>query len=185
MKRELLTIPISILLTGLASAAYGYTSYRSFSISDFLNTIDSSTMFLGVLFIVCFAFTNFALGKFFKDKDGNPNKAIAGIVGLAISLLIIYWVNRSGVQFDYYFYEIGLSESLVTTLISIVFPLLFIIIGVKYGWGVSFMITGLLLFITSFLSYEAYIAGIVGVVLFIIGVWLWNRRRKRKATGRP
>jgi len=179
MKKGVLVIASSLLLAGLTSAAYGYSTYNSFSLSDFLNTIDSTTMFLGVLFIVCFAFTNFALSKFFKDKEGNPNKAIAGVVGLAVSLLIVYWVNRSGFQFDYYFYEIGFSESLITTIASIAFPILFVFIGVKYGWGASLMITGLLIIVTGALSYEAYAAWIIGAILFFIGLWLWSLRRKR------
>jgi len=185
MKRGFLGILILISLTSLASAAYGYNSYNSFSISDFLSSIQPSTLILGVIFIICFAFINFALGKFFKDSQGNPNKAIAGIVSLAVSLLIVYWVNQSGFYFDFaYGGNIGISSGALWTIGSIAFPILFIIIGMKYGWGMPIMLTGLLLIVTAALSYQAYIGWVFGIILIIIGFVMWNRRRIRRASKR-
>lgn len=181
MKRGLLGILILLSLTSLTSAAYGYYNYSSFSLSDFFNTIQPSTLILGVIFIICFAFVNFALGKFFKDAQGNPNRAIAGIVSLAVSLLIVYWVNRSGFYFDFaYNGGIGISLGALWTIGSIAFPILFIIIGMKYGWGMPIMLSGILLIITSALSYQAYIGGIIGVILIIFGGYLWNKRRIKR-----
>ena len=84
---------LGIILINFVSAYYG--SYSNFSFSDFLNEVDSETMLLGVVFILSFALLNYSLSKFFKDKNGEPNRVIVGVVSFAISLLITWGVNKT------------------------------------------------------------------------------------------
>jgi len=89
-------ITAGILFLSVINLASAYGD----SLGDFLNTIESSTISLLVIFIVCFALLNFSLTKFFKKE-----RAIAGIIAFSISLLITYGVNRSDLEFEYQFYQ--------------------------------------------------------------------------------
>ncbi|HLD55142.1 MAG TPA: hypothetical protein VJB35_02670, partial [Candidatus Nanoarchaeia archaeon] len=76
-KREvLLGGMFSLFMLNFVSA---YSYYGRFSLSGFLDSLDSSTVILGVFFILFFLFTNFALMKFFK------NNALAGVGAFCVS----------------------------------------------------------------------------------------------------
>lgn len=168
---------------GFASAYYG--SFSSFSLSDMLSSIDSSTMLLGSVFIICFALIYFALGRFFKKADGTPNTTIAAVIGLVISLFIIYGINQSDMDVQNILFDIGVSESLTQTVAPfiLIFGAIFLIwrLGVDYFFlifGALFMIVG---FFTDWV-YERGMVAIIGIFLLLIGLWL-HRRRARAAAG--
>ena len=96
MKKSLLILVITLCLINLTNAYYG--SYSSFSFSDLLNSIDSSTMLLGAVFVLSFLFANWSLSKFFKG-----NRAFAGIAAFVVSLFITWGVNRTGLDFEGFF----------------------------------------------------------------------------------
>ncbi len=164
-------------------AAYG--SYSNFSIGDLLDSIDSSTMILGSLFIIFFAILNFALSRFFINKiTGLPNKGIAGTISLVMSILIIYGINKMGMDFEDFFYNIGFSEGILGIFLPII-----ILIGAIY-FIMKFKIRGFLLFFgISFLListltdwvYEKGLLTIIGVVMLLIGLLLWWRHKKKEA----
>lgn len=170
-RNKFLLLICSIFLIGFVSA---YGSYNAFSISNFLDEIGGDTIVLGAVFIISFAILNYALSRVFRD-----NKATSGIVSLAISLLIVYGINKAGYDFGNLFYNIGLPEGIV----SGIFPVLLIIgaalIVWKLSFGALFLISGiLLLFITVFteLIYENGIATIIGIFCTLIGIWLIKRK---------
>jgi len=170
-----LAIITGLFLISFASAYYG--SYSSFSLSNLLDSIDSSTMLLGVLFIVFFAFLNFSLLKIFKE-----NKATAGIVAFALSILITYGINKTGFDIEGLFYNIGFSEGFLATIIPLILLGGAIYLGIRFGFGIVLIGFGLLLGVVSFtnLIYEKGIGLLIGIILIIIGVYINKKFPKKK-----
>jgi len=122
MKKSLWIISLfAIILTKFASAQFG-TSER-LTLGDLLNMIDPTTMILGVVFVVSFALLFFSLSRVFRGE-----KAIAGIVSLAMSLLIAYGINKSGIDLENLVYDMGIT---LETL-HIIFPIFIIALVVIF-----------------------------------------------------
>lgn len=66
-------------------------------------------MFLGVMFIISFALIFMSLSRVLKDPYGRPNTTIAAVIALSISGLIIYSLNRTYIDVEYFFYKIYYS----------------------------------------------------------------------------
>ena len=157
----LLSVMLGIFFINLVSAAY----YGSYSLSNLLNEIDASTIFLGAVFIIAFAFINFSLSKVFKD-----NKATSGIVAFAVSLLITYGINRSSFDFENLFYNFGYTMGLSSDIIYMIGFIVFIALIVYLAWKLkkeSLVVIGGLLIALSFFTYEKLILIIFGVLLII------------------
>ncbi len=174
MKKSITLFILSLFLINFISAYYG--SYTSFSLSDLLDSIDSSTMILGAAFIISFAFINFALSKVFKDKYGEPNKATAGVVSFVIALLITYGINKTGFDFEGLFFDIGFSEGVLYTILPLVLLAGIIFLGIKFGFRVILIVLGGLLFIISLtdLIYSKGIAIVISLGLIGLGIFLPN-----------
>ena len=175
MKKSLVIPVITLSLINFASAYYG--SY--FSFSDLLNSIDPSTMILGAVFIISFAFINFALVRVFKD-----NKASAGIVAFVVSLLIIYGINKSGFDIEELFYGIGISSGFLYTILSLVLLAGVIYLIIKLKTKALFVIGGLFI-IVSFtnLVYEKDAMIILGIILLVVGLYVdhkWPEKKQLK-----
>ena len=180
-KKEFVLFFSSILLITMISFVSAQF-YGRYSLSDILNSVDPSTMILGVAFIVFFAFLNAALSRFFID-----NKAIGGVIAFAISLLIIYGINRTGLDFEGFFYNIGFSEGFLATIISLVLIGGAIYLGIKYGFGILSTIIGGFFIILSFTDfiYETGTTFFIGVIFLVIGIWLLWRKKKRELGNPP
>jgi len=170
--KKLLTLISSIFMINLVSAYYG--SYRSFSLSDFLDSIDAATLVLVMLFILFFAILNYILARVFKD-----NKATAGVVAFCVSVLATYGINRFWDVEDL-FYMIGFSD----TTLFVILPILILVAIIFLVW--KFGIAKTLLFIAvssigvSFtnLVYVKMIPIIMGIVFLVIGLWLLAKEQK-------
>jgi len=176
MKKSLIISSIiTLTLINFVSAYYG--SYSSFSLSNLLNEIDSSTMILGAVFIISFALINFALSKFFKDKHGEPNKVIAGIVSFVISLWMTWEINKRGFDIERLFYNFGYNIGFSSDVLSTIIPLLLIAgtiyLFVKLKTNALFIIGGLLIAVSfTNLFYEKGITLIIGIILLLIGGYI-------------
>ncbi len=176
MKKSLIISSIiTLTLINFVSAYYG--SYSSFSLSNLLNEIDSSTMILGAVFIISFALINFALSKFFKDKHGEPNRVIAGIVSFVISLWMTWEINKRGFDIERLFYNFGYNIGFSSDVLSTIIPLLLIAgtiyLFVKLKTNALFIIGGLLIAVSfTNLFYEKGITLIIGIILLLIGGYL-------------
>ena len=182
MKRGLLGFPLLVLLTQVVSAQF-FSGYGGFSITNFFDSIDSATITLGLLFFIFFALIFYALSRVFKDQYGQPNKGIAGTIALAVSLLIIYGIYRSGFNLGDLFYGFGIGKSALYLIALIIFIVLaiFLIKKIKlHGFLIVFGLLLILLTIFTDIFYEKLTALIIGIVLLLIGLFLWWRKRKRK-----
>jgi hypothetical protein len=136
-------------------------------------------MILGALFIIFFAFLNFALSKYFKD-----NKASAGVVAFVVSFLLVWGINRTGLDYESFFYTIGFSEDVLYAVLPIVIIIGLVILAVKIGFGWALVIFGAMLIVASFtdLIYEGGITIFLGAIIAGIGLWLALKKPKGKGS---
>ena len=167
MKKSLLILVMTLCLINFASAYYG--SYGSFSLGDLLDSIDSSTMILGAVFIISFAVLNFALSRAFRD-----NRATAGVVAFVISLLITYGINKTGFNIEELFYGIGISSDFLYFILPILLLIGAIYLGTKVGFGIMLIIIGALFIIITFtdLIYAKGIMFLSGIISLIAGFFI-------------
>ncbi len=177
-KNLVITLVLGFMLISFASA---YGSYSSFSFGDLLDSIDSSTMLLGCLFMIFFAIINFALSRVFKDQYGNPNKPIVAIISITVPLLMIYGINKTGFGVEDFIYDLGISGSLLSTLIPIIFLVGAIFLISRFGFKGFFLTFGALFVLLSFtdLIYAKGLLLIIGIVFVLIGLYLMRRDKKK------
>jgi len=159
------------------SASFHYGGY---SLSDILNTFDPSTVFLLTIFIIAFILIFWPLSKFFKESP-----SLAGIIAFVMSGSLIFEVNRRGFNFSGFFYNLGISEGILFTVMPLVLIIGIIFSGFKYGWGITLASIGGLLIGASFtdIIYSKVTAVTLGLILLGIGGWLWKRKRNRSPAG--
>ena len=173
-KRISLSFILGLMLIKSVSAQY----FGTFSLSNFLYSIEPSTMILLAIFILSFLFVNWSLLKFFRE-----NKIFAGVGAFVVASLITYGINRTGFDFAGIFYSIGLSSDFL----SIMLPFLLLggLISLSYSrkekrfsWSRFFIIPGVLLIILSFTNfvYEKGVAFVIGIIFVVIG---WFLRKKQ------
>ncbi|MAG78788.1 hypothetical protein CMI40_00225, partial [Candidatus Pacearchaeota archaeon] len=143
---------------------------------NLLDSIDSSTIVLGSIFLISFALLNFSLSRVFKDQYGTPNKAMSGIIAFLVSLLMIYGINKTGFDYEGLFYGFGFSSDLLSFLAPIILLVGAIYLIIKYGLSTLLLVFGGLLFLLSFtdIIYDGFTAGVIGVILILIGLFLPN-----------
>ena len=165
MKKGALFIFLLLISVSLASAQT--------SLSDLLDQIDQSMVILSAIFIISFSILFFALSK----SAFKTNKSIAGIISAIIAFLITYGINKTGFDFQGLFYDIGISEGVLMTIIPVIIiaGAIFIIVKLKGG---SLLVFGGLLIVLSFFVYEKTIPIILGIILLIIGIVLLGRKKK-------
>ena len=141
-------------------------------LSDLLNTFDESLIILSAIFILSFTIIFFALNKsIFKE-----NTPIAAMIAVVISFLIVYGANRTNFDFSNFFFEIGISESVLMTVIPLLIlgGVIFTIIKLK---GTSLFVFGGLLIVLSFFVYSKATLIFIAIVLFIIGFILMGKKK--------
>ena len=174
LRRCLLFLFLSIFLIHFINASYNTFSLENFA-ENIFDFFDASTIILGSLFILFFIPVNFALRRYFK------NDSWAGIGAFCVSFLIIYVLNKSGFDFSSLFFSFGLSENLLYSILPVIFLIGFIIFIWYFSFSAFFLSSGLILFILTIftnLIYEKGAALVFGAILFLIGVWLWNKGNK-------
>ncbi len=173
----------SVLINFVSAQFYGGTS-----LSNILYSIDNSTIVLGLIFLMAFALINFALMRAFKG-----NRAVSSTIAFSISLLIIWSVNRSGINFVNPFY--GFFFFLPTGFLENIWPLLLLALaifmvvkmGFKKGIGTLFIgIGALLLFLgTTGSNLDSGTSSAIGIILLIVGgaLFFWGRGKEPRGTG--
>ena len=149
-----------------------FVSAASFSVSEFLDKIDSSTIVLGTLFLIFFAMLYFILSRVFTKKTiygKEPNQGIATVLALSISLLIVYGLNKLDFNLEDIFFNLGFSSDLTYTLILFIFIGGTIFLGFKTKWhillvlGIFFILLSLFDIVT-----ESFLVMIIGVITLFV-----------------
>lgn len=175
MKKRLSLIPIiSLLFLNLTSAyTRTYGSYNDFSPMGFFGSIDNSTIALALIFILFFWALNKAILKtIFKEND-----RLRVILSFIISLFAIYALVNYNIEVDSYLISWGIYSILPYILLGIAG-----IIVWKSGIGILFMLSGILMIAISFMDllYEKGFGIAFGIVIFLLGLWLKRRRKRRR-----
>lgn len=161
------------LVLGVLSSFLALTSFASASyFSDTLSFIDPTLITLAILFVVIFAVLYFSTSKIFKGQT-----KIAAVISIALALLAVYWINLSA-NLGQLFQGFGISTDNLYTIGSILFIVLIIFLTVKLKFGVLLIIGGVMILagVTN-LVYSTDLVVIIGIVLVIIGVVLWIKKK--------
>ncbi len=155
----------------LLLATIGFASSQG--LSDLLNGIDESTIILFAVFIIAFALLFFALNKVFKG-----NTSVSGIISVAISILIVYGINKSGFNIQDSLSDIGISAEALGIILPIVIiaGTIFLIIKFKKD---SLLILGGLFIVGSFFVYAKTLLIILGIIMIAIRIFLQLKFPKR------
>lgn len=181
MKKIVVMAWLFVIFLNFTSAAFG----GNFSLSSFLDNIDSSTMVLGILFIVFLALLQFSLSKFFKNKEGQVNKPVVTVLSLALSLGAIYGINKMNIDVEDFFYSMGISQDLMSTVLPFVIIAAIIFLFWKLK-SITILLLGLLfIFLGAFDIAEQDPSYTIGGILIIIWLlwklisWFKNRSKKK------
>lgn len=184
MKKSLIISLLILFSINLITAQY----YGDFSIGGFFDSIGEENLMLFATFIISFVILNWVLSKFFVTKQktawggetSESNKSVSTIISLVIALLITYGIHKTGFDINELFFNIGISEDLLYTII----PLL-IIAGMGYLFykfrSKGLITIGILFIIISAteLVYSGIFLFIIGIILMIIGFRFYLLRKKK------
>jgi hypothetical protein len=131
-------------------------------LSELLNRIDQSTVLLFGLFIIAFALLFFSLNKVFKG-----NTSISGIISIALSFLIVYWINKSGFDVEGSLYDLGINSNILYTLLPIAIAAIIIFLIIKFKKN-SLVVIGILLILLSFVVHAKTLLIILGIILIVV-----------------
>jgi hypothetical protein len=158
--KKWLSIFVLLVSINLISAA---------SLSELLNGIDQSTILFFGIFIISFMLLFFSLKKIFKGDTTT-----SGIISIALSFMIVYGINKSGLSMENFFFDLGISGNIMEIVYTIA-PLLiiagiiFTVVKLKKD---SLLVIGGLLIIASFFIYEKTISIVIGAILIIVRIFL-------------
>jgi hypothetical protein len=166
MKKGLLILPlVTLLLINFVSAGI---------ISDTLNIIGLEDLFLVIIFLISFTLSYLALSRVFRKGGGA-----AGILAFLVALGITAGISFSDFNVPNLFYDFGIDEGILWPI-----ALILLLAGIgffiyTYSFATLLMIMGILIFALSWISYEEDIMKWLGGGLFIIGAFLWWRKKPR------
>ncbi len=154
----------------------GYSIYSSSSLSEFFSLIDPATLFLSAIFIVSFFLINFALSKTFHDQ-----KPIATIISFVIAFIITWQANQSNLDYEGFFYDVGISGDLLYIVLLVVLLAGLIYLWKKIGKEKALLIFGILFIVagSTNLVYEKEASILIGIVLLVVGgIMLHNKTKE-------
>jgi len=139
--------------------------------------LDPEFIIFGLLFVIFFVIIQLALLKSLKDKSTSS------IIAFCVSLLTVYGLSRTNLDISGLFFNIGISEDIIYTIIPIIILAGLIFIFWKVTMRIIMVISGLILIIASRFVYEKSIVLVIGIVFLLIGIILMaveSRRKVRK-----
>lgn len=170
----LLVFLFTIMSINFVSAAFHYGG-----ISTFFDAIGSENLILALIFGISGLILSFSLKKYFGG--------MGGILAVLIALGVTAGAHFSGIaySFERFFYTLGFSEEILYTIVPLLLIIGLIYISYskeerKFKFYKAFFVSGALLIAISFteIIYEKDITFILGLILLIIGIWLWKRKKK-------
>ncbi|MGY4884512.1 MAG: hypothetical protein ACP5NZ_02950 [Nanobdellota archaeon] len=140
---------------------------------DLFGGVDANVILLALLFVIFFVIIQLALSRSLKDKSS------ASIIAFCVSLLCIYGISRTGLDFSEFFYNMGISDSVIYTIIPFI-----ILAGLIYlFWKVKLrfilVCLGIGLLAGSMFVYEKTAVRIIGGICLIVGIILMVKESRR------
>ena len=149
----------------------------------FLSMIDPATIVMGAFFLIFLAMLSYILSKVFRDKYGNVSTGIVGVISFCISVLIIYF----GRDIIYNILDgLQLSNIIIYVLSGVAVLVLLYLFRKKLRGCMLLMLVGAGLILISILTdwfYQKWFVILVGVILFLLGLWLCSK--KKQISGGP
>ncbi len=167
MKRGLFVLSFAVIMI----ATMGFVSAQ---LSELLNSLDPTMVWLFAIFIISFVLLFFSLNRMLKN-----NTAIAGIISVVLAFLITYSVNQTGLDVSGFFYDLGVSEDLLAIVLPIIIIAASVVIAIKLKKNSLFVFGGLFI-VASFLVYEKIVLIVIGIILLVIGLVLTLAKKKKK-----
>ena len=169
----MLTFSLSLFLINFVSA------YNPFSMQALLDSLDPSTAILGSIFILSFALIFFSLTNIGKFKN---QRGIAGIISFVISFMIIYFIHRSGMDYQniYYdlFYNIGLSDGIASSFLPLIILAVAILLIWKTSFATFFMAIGAFIaFYGAVFAYATLTTIIIGGIFIAVGLFIKKNQK--------
>jgi membrane-associated HD superfamily phosphohydrolase len=158
---------ISIIFLLIAATSFASAA----SLSELLNQIDEATLVLFAIFLIVFVLLFFSLKRVFRGDTTT-----SGIISVMLSLLITYGVNKTGLDIQGLFSNIGISGEILSTILPIVIlgGIVFLIIFLAKN---SLLVIGGVLILLSNFVYASTLLIVIGIILIVIrffikrGVW--------------
>lgn len=157
------------------------------SIGDFFDAFGGENLLLISILIISFTILNFIFGKTFKNQDGRPNVAVSGVVAFTASLLITYGIYRTNFDIEGLFFNIGVSNQLLYSIVPWIVAIGLGIMIWKLGKK-TLLFVGIGLIILSLipnLIYEDTLVLIVGIGLLVIYLIMLLKKPKYDRYGYP
>ncbi len=149
------------------------------TITDLLQNVDEATVLFFAIFLISFSLLFFALNKIFKKQ----NTTVSGIIAGSISLLLVYWVNKSGFSVGDSLSEIGIASETLGVILPIVIIAGIVFLVIKMAKN-SLLVVGGLLVLLSFFVYARLLLIVVGTILIVVRFFIpknaWNPPEKSK-----
>ncbi len=153
-----------------------YYSNPSFSLSQFLESINPDTLTIFVAFIISFTLIYYSALKFFKR-----DKVLASVISFALSLSIAYGINNLNFNLQNIFYSLNFPIEIVY-LFLFIFSLgagVFLCIKLRYN---ALFVIGTLLILLSLtdLIYQKGFTFTSGLILIILASLRFLKKKKNK-----
>jgi len=183
---SLLVLVSGLFILNFVSAQF--FGSNSFSITSFFNSVNPQDMTFLALFFILFALIFFILSKarFFRDAYGNPNRAVIGVIAIAVSLLSTYYLYTSGFDLQGMFSGFGVSSDIFYPVFAVILVVAAIFMIMYMGFRGFFIISGILLILVALftnLIYSEGIAIIVGIILLALGLWMGRGSKNAMISG--
>ncbi|PIO08665.1 hypothetical protein COU59_00705 [Candidatus Pacearchaeota archaeon CG10_big_fil_rev_8_21_14_0_10_34_12] len=169
-----LSVTLGIMFLNFASAQV--------SLGDFFNSIGADNISLLIIFGL-----SGLLAKWALSRSMGPGSSMPGILAMLIAFGITAAAHFTGIAYTFdlnsLFYDLGVSETMLFYIVPLLFLGLIIFFTRKFNFGAVLAIVGIGLFLTGWLTdffYEYTTVMVIGIIMFLFGLWLWRRHSKKK-----
>ncbi len=142
---------------------------NALTLNDILSGIDSSLIILSAIFVISFLIFQFSLSKFFKEQKNTGT-----IISAVLSFLIIFGINRMEWDIQNFFFDIGISEDALLTIIPLVLIVGIVFLFIRLPKGKKkyffYILGGFLVALGLFIFKEAAEILVIGIILIIVGL---------------
>lgn len=145
--------------------------------------IDSTFIFWVIAFLILLGVTNFVFTRFMKKQ-----KMLGTIIAILISIAIVYYSSQKYPSFlDNVFYGLGIDPGQILSILPWIGIGLAVLIVAIWGFRMLFMVAGGILIFSGLtgLAYERTAATMIGIILFLIGAYMWYRKKRDPKGPKP